>query len=165
MIDYKRALLSRIKNAFSLQPWYGVSVMKTLNAISYQNVNKCPDTLERKSIANLIAHMIVWKEFIIRKLDNDHDFDIALSSNKDWPETYISDDIEWKKLLSRLENCHQNILSRIEAKPEPEFLENVPGKNYKWMFAIDGVIQHDIYHLGQINLVKKLLGSERCTPI
>ena len=43
----------------------------------------------------------------------------------------------------------------IAALPEPRLRDQVPGKDYDFYFMLHGVVQHELYHAGQIAILKK----------
>lgn len=58
-----------------------------------------------------------------------------------------------KKTLQELVETQNIICELLLAKPDSWLNEQVAGRQYRNGYMVNGVIQHDIYHLGQINMV------------
>lgn len=148
-------LVFNLNDAFSGTPWYGDSVMTKLNAIDFKIVNELPTNVTN-SIARIVQHMTNWKTFTIEKLIGNSDYEIALNSKDDWPEVVIQDQADWDNLLLALAQSHEEILSNLGKKENDDYLkEKVSGRAYDFQFLVEGIIQHDIYHAGQIALLYK----------
>ncbi len=100
------------------------------------------------SVAELIGHMIAWRNFAVQKLTGNDEYDIEDDSREDW-----SDQHDWNTLCRAFEICHQNLLTAIENFPINNWNAKVPGRNYSFIYLINGIIQHDYYHYGQIGSV------------
>lgn len=150
---------STLQASFSGQPWYGDSVMKKLNRISPEIAFRKPDP-RLHSIWQLVSHMIAWREFAIKNTSNVQPFDIEINGSVDWPAIPEDDRARhWEETLTKLNNTQMQLLEILENLPDDLLSEKVPGRNYPFGFLLNGVCQHDIYHLGQIALVHKLLTS------
>lgn len=157
----KESLLNRLKSTFMTQPWYGDSVMKTIKSIPFEAASYSPIGVNDKNIAKLVAHIIVWIEFGIEKLDENRDFDIELGTSLDWPEVDINTSEEWDNLLIKLVSTYDLLVEKIKSIPDQHFIETVAGKSYKTYFMLDGIVQHNIYHLGQIGIFYAMYKNSR----
>jgi len=109
------------------------------------------------SVAQLVAHIASWRNFAVQKLTGNSDFDITDNSAQDWPDN------EWKEVCVEFESCHKNLLTAIENFPLDHWTSKVPGRNYSFLFMINGIVEHDYYHYGQIGslmaAIKKMNNS------
>lgn len=137
------------EEAYRGDPWLGISILKSLNAISWQDANKRPDNA-RKTIAEMLLHIINWRVFVIAKLKNHETFDIALNSEEDWSTITLSQEADWALLLVKLEETQDVICTLIQGKSEHWLGEITAGKTSSNAYMLRGIIQHDL-HLGQIN--------------
>ena len=74
---------------------------------------------------------------------------------EDWPPVGDISEHGWKNALNRLKLNHvalEEVTARLD---EARLREVVPGTPYNVYFLLHGVIQHDLYHAGQIALLKK----------
>jgi uncharacterized damage-inducible protein DinB len=149
--DLLANLLSNLKESFDGMPWYGDSVLKKLNTIDWEIVND--KRYGAKSIAGLLGHMISWRVFVIKKLQGDQAFSIQIDGSVDWPEIRIANVKEWDDLLKKLMETQDTLLRILTQQTEELLARKVPGENFRFGFLLDGIIQHDLYHLGQIALL------------
>jgi uncharacterized damage-inducible protein DinB len=137
-----------INKTFYKGAWYGPSVIEVLQGINQENSNKkLPHT---HSIISLVTHMTSWRNYVIKKLNNENDFEVSEALN--FPVT-----TDWLSALEDLYKSQRDLLAAIESFPETRLSELVPNTTYKYTFytLIHGIIHHDIYHIGQIILIRK----------
>lgn len=152
-------LIESLNNTFQGNPWYGDSLMHQLKYIDIQLVNK---TLKnsKNSIAILIQHLINWRIFAIEKLNKNEAFDIEMNSKDDWKIITIKTQDEWDALLNELIATQNQIIDILKHQKSDTFLaQKTRGKTYTLEFLVEGVIQHDLYHLGQIGLLNAYFKS------
>ena len=140
----------------SEEAWYGPSVVEALRDVTPKMAEAriSPNT---NSIAEIAYHMTTWRIFAVRKIQGDAEFDVK-SKDKDWKKFPIVDEFEWEAIQMELSLSQEELISELEKIEDDSFLEEfVPGRNYSYYTMIHGVIQHDIYHTGQIGLIKKVV--------
>lgn len=148
-------LIDTLEVTFDKEPWFGDSILVKLKTIDYKKVNQKIDN--SNSIALLLKHMIQWRVFVIEKIQGDKDFDIKLNSEMDWPLVTIDNEIEWFSLIEELKITQAKLVNLISEKSDDYLEEITVGKNYTNRILIEGIIQHDVYHLGQIGLINSLI--------
>ena len=154
MKDRINELIRSLSEIFEGEPWYGQSVMRKLENVPYKiGYKTCVP--ESHSAAEIIAHLIAWKNFALRKLKSNNGFEIEMDSEDDWPVVEINSPEEWEDLKRELVAVQSEIYKLLEEKENDSFLDKmVHGKDYNFEYLIRGIIQHDIYHLGQIGLLE-----------
>jgi hypothetical protein len=93
--------------------------------------------------------MTAWRTFTIKKLEGDSEFDIE-TDEMNFPSSN-----DWELTLQGIKESQNKLLLLLESISEEKISEMVPGRKYNFQTLLHGVIQHDIYHLGQIQLIKK----------
>jgi hypothetical protein len=61
----------------------------------------------------------------------------------------------WRKAITAAKRTHDVLVKTVKALPEARLRERVPGKKYDFYFMLHGVAQHELYHAGQIAILKK----------
>lgn len=141
-------LIDQLDTLFSGSPWFGPSWQETLERIPLEAVDfGLPGS---PTIAGTLAHVISWRTFVIRKLQGQEDHD--LKPGEDWPPTGEAD---WQKLVRSFLSSQDELLDSLAEFPASMLEDNVPGRGYSWGFMIQGLIDHDVYHMAQINLLRK----------
>ncbi len=155
------SLKKKMDKVYQGNPWYGDSLRTILKKIDSATAFTRADK-KAHTIAELVAHIIGWREFVLARLRGDKNFRMVQKISFDWRRIDKNEDTVWKNLKIALEKNHKQIL-KILGQSDDELL-NLPvyGKKYNIEFMIEGQIQHDLYHLGQISLLSRLLkGNDR----
>ena len=152
-------LIQSLEHVMQGTPWYGDSVMEKLEQMDIRLVNEVPAGLTN-SIARLVKHMISWRLFAIEKLNGNAAYDIRINTHEDWPEITIQTNEQWRHLLKELHDTQDQLFTQLRARNEEDLEQPCLGKSYSLGFLVEGILQHDVYHLGQIALIEKILVSD-----
>lgn len=145
-------LTSLLKRTFDKGAWHGPSVKEVLKDITAELAEKrLPNT---HSINELVAHMISWRLYVIHRLEGNNSFTVTDEMN--FPKGK-----NWEALLEELEETQEKLLQAVEKFPVYKLNELVPvsEQNYTFNTLINGIIHHDVYHAGQIILIRRAHGS------
>ncbi len=144
----------------SEEAWHGPSVVASLKDV-LPRLAEVRISSNTHSIAEIVYHMTTWRIFVIRKLQGDTDFDVQ-ALDKDWKRFNVVDDLEWEALQMELSLSQDELINELEQVQDDSFLEEVvPGRDYTFYTMLHGMIQHDLYHAGQISLLKRALSLRR----
>lgn len=149
-------IIIQLEEIYSGKPWYGDSMADILNKISPVDAVKklSPQT---HCIVELVFHMITWRYFVVKQLQGDNEYDVKQDDKNDWREFNLSDENLWKSALSEFDKMHKMLISELNNFNEVLMNKTIPLRNYNYEFLLTGLIQHDMYHLGQISLIKSIL--------
>jgi uncharacterized damage-inducible protein DinB len=138
----------------SEEAWHGPSLVASLRDVLpvVAEARLSPNT---HSIAEIVYHVTTWRIFVARKLQGDKEFDIR-TADKDWKVFGMVDEFEWETLQMELSLSQDELVTALEQVENDAYLEElVPGKNYSFYTLLHGIIHHDLYHAGQVSLIKK----------
>lgn len=152
MFSEVRRIRSLIKSCYDGPAWHGPAVLETLKKIDYQVVGRRMNGSH--NIIELVNHMASWKLFIIKKLEGDPDFDVVGSINFTTIDHPTEED--WKAAKKRLQTIHNDLMEKLKFTEDSVLVEGVPGRSYNFFFLLTGIVNHSLYHLGQIILLLKL---------
>ena len=151
-----KSLINKYESIYNGKPWYGDSIMKILKNVNPQIVfNKVDE--KSHSIAELAAHMIGWREIVYSQMQGKTKSRLTQKETFNWKRFDKNEKTVWKNLLKRLDKNQKKIISFLGKKNDEFLTSKVPGKRRNTEFLIEGIIQHDIYHLGQIALLNRVL--------
>ena len=140
------------EKTFTGNAWHGPAVMEVLADLTIEEtLNKIENS---HTIAELVEHMITWRQFVVKKLEGDALYDVPEHENFRSVSTITEKD--WKATLERLQLSQETLLNLLKSTPDNKLNETVGNRNYNYYTLLHGIIQHDIYHLGQIVLMRKL---------
>lgn len=148
----------QLDEVYNGSPWYGRSVRDILQKIHPQKAGLRLHG-EGHSIFELAEHMLSWRNYLIEKLNGNHAFIIEVNDQRDWkPQRPVSEN-DWQNLLDAFDKSQSSLLAKLRNAKENELAGMVPGKSYTFRPLIEGIIQHDIYHAGQLVTTAKSLGA------
>ncbi len=137
-----------VQRVYNGKAWHGPSIMDVLKDVNDTNCRKKAG--DSHSIVQLVLHMVSWRTFVTKRLLGDSEFELTDDQNFP-PET------GWSTALKQLEESQQALLQAIETVSSEKLWEEVANRKYDFFVLLHGVIHHDIYHIGQIQLIKKYL--------
>ena len=154
----KREILliaGQLKDAYEGEPWFGRCTKDILDEIDSDIVFEKPH--KQHSILELLWHMINWKEFVINRLRIDNTKSAGYFEENDWRKLDHFDKTLWQQGLQQFARLHNELTEIIQQQNDQLLSERVSERNYDFRKLLNGIIQHDIYHLGQIAYIKKML--------
>jgi uncharacterized damage-inducible protein DinB len=149
----KKRLNDQLKRALEGKAWHGPSVSEVLAGVTAEQAAAHP-IAGAHSIWELALHIQTWERVGRRRIQEFVPIDV--SDEEDWPAVTDTSEAAWARTLEDLRSNHQALRAAIRELDEAKLDEIVPGTTYSVYFLLHGVIQHDLYHAGQIALLKKL---------
>lgn len=136
--------------------WHGPALTELLGGITTEEALAHP--IEGvHSIWELVNHINLWQRYA-RAILRDEEVSF-LDRNNDWPEPEGGDDA-WAQASRDVETLSGEIQGIASKLDDAALSAKVPGTDYKLKVLLHGVVTHNIYHAGQIAIVKKCLGKE-----
>ncbi len=150
-----QSIIRNMENTLDGGPWYGRPVYAVLREVDSSIAYKKPGSGSH-SLIELLYHMLTWAEFTLKRVEKDKINDLAAFEKLDWRE--IDPKIhDWDEALAAFIATHQQIVAILQTKDDAFLNETVDYRQYDFRYLLNGLIQHNIYHLGQIVYLKKLL--------
>ena len=151
-IEEKNRLRAQFRHNFSGPAWHGPSLMEVLEKVPAEHrLNRIDE--QGNTIADLVAHITAWRVFAIKKLEGDDNYDVDAQMN--FPDLTNLDEGRWLALLADLKVSQERLLTLLQEIPDNKLMEIVPGREYSFYFLLHGIVQHDLYHAGQMMLLNK----------
>jgi uncharacterized damage-inducible protein DinB len=150
-----QTIVSELQNVNSGEPWFGRAVYEILDEVEPTTAFMKPNNTEHSQI-ELLYHMITWSEFTLARIEKDQIRDMAAFEKLDWRKIDASKH-SWIKGLAIFKSVNKKIIDSLQKKTDDFLEEKVDYRKYNFRFLINGLIQHHIYHLGQIAYLRKLL--------
>ncbi|HXY49719.1 MAG TPA: DinB family protein [Terriglobales bacterium] len=141
-----------LRRAFAGDAWHGDSVLELLAGVNAATAANHP-IASAHSIWELVLHIAAWDDAVNRRIVSGKA--VSLSDKQNFPPVRETSEAAWKQALKRLGQAHEQLVRTVAALPDPRLEERVPGKNYNIYFMLHGVTQHELYHAGQIAILKK----------
>ena len=147
----------QFQRAFNGPAWHGPSVLTLLEQITAAQAAAHP-VLGAHSIWELTLHIGAWESACLRRLKGDP---AQLSNEEDWPSVNDTSEDAWTKTKQRLTDIHKQLLEAIASADEsrldlPIIVERDTEFSSVYV-TLHGGVQHDLYHAGQIAILKRAL--------
>jgi uncharacterized damage-inducible protein DinB len=148
-------ILDQMDRAFSGDAWHGPNLMSVLDGISAEDASKHP-IRGAHSIWELVNHIGAWNTISQHRLAVET---VEVTPERDWPPVWEVSGAAWKRALENLVESRARLRDSIQAFSDEHLEGKATGPDYSRYVVLHGVIQHDLYHAGQIVLLKKALAS------
>jgi uncharacterized damage-inducible protein DinB len=152
-------IIGQLKDVQNGITWYDDNIEKKINQITKKQAFIRPIP-EIHSVAELVSHMWIWRIDTIRRL-NGLEAKLTVESPENWKGNNELKTIGWEKLKTDLSNSQKELVNFLAGKDD-EYLEKTKYKEkYTLKYLVEGILHHDLYHLGQIGITIKLLNYEK----
>jgi uncharacterized damage-inducible protein DinB len=145
---------SQLKRAYQGEAWHGPSLRELLDGVTAAQAAARPIP-DAHGIWELVNHIIAWEQIVKQRLEGETVADIVNEMN--FPPINDTSEEAWQVTLRALESSNQALRNTIKQIDDGKLEEIVPGTGYTNYFMLHGAIQHDLYHAGQIALLKKAI--------
>lgn len=145
------SIKDRLHRALEGNAWHGDSLKPILAGISAEQAAAHPIP-GAHSIWEIVMHITVWHRVVQTRLHSAYEPTDA----EDWPTVTQQDEAGWDAAKTDLFQSAEEFLVALDAFAG-SLEDTVPGEVYNYDNMLNGLIEHDLYHAGQIALLKKLL--------
>lgn len=151
-------LADQIDRAFRGESWHGPSVLEVLAGVSAEDAAAHP-IAGAHGIWEIVLHLVSGYTLVLRRVRGEH---AQLLPEEEWPPVPACSSEAWRKSRQALEELNRQLLDAVRAFPADRLLQPL-GSDYTAYTQFAGVPQHDLYHTGQIVVLKKALAVSRET--
>lgn len=152
-------IIGQLEDMYQGDPWFGRNAKALLSEVDESTAFAKPNN--QHSILELVWHIINWREFAISRLRKEDEQDVHYYENNDWRELDHNDKSLWGRAINRYHETHAELMESIQIQNEEILNREVVGRNYTYRKLLHGILQHDIYHLGQIAYLVKLIKQKQ----
>jgi len=147
-------LADQIRRAFDGEAWHGDSVLDILAGVDARTAAARP-IRNAHSIWELVLHIATWDDVTIRRAAGQP---AEPSDEENFPPVKDTGEAAWRKAVDDLKQTHASLVKTVAAFPDSRLHDPVPGKSqdyHNFYHLFSGIVQHELYHAGQIALLKK----------
>ena len=147
-----------LASAINGEAWYGDSVREILDKITAKQAQARP-VANAHSIWELVVHIEAWVILAEGALRGTPiPAWSTMPKEMDWPLVGVTNDQTWKRATESFFSSHLRLVEGIKNLGDERLETTVPGRPYDFYHLFHGIIQHAVYHVGQIALLRKALG-------
>jgi hypothetical protein len=151
-------LLAAIDEAYDRPSWHGTNLRGSLRGVTREQAAWRPGE-DRHNIWELMVHAAYWKYDIRRRLTGGKARSFTLEGSNFWSRPLAGSLAEWRSDLALLEQEHATLRAAVVAFPESRWGRQAPGKPFTFAGLVRGIAAHDLYHAGQVQLLRRLQGE------
>ncbi len=144
-------LLDQLERAYDGDAWLGAPVRAVLNDVDATLAAAHP-VAGAHSIWELVTHVTYWLDAAGRRLGGEP---VEPLHDEDWPPAPRPTAAAWAEALAALQASHDRLLAAVRRLDEDDLDGPVSGQTYTKYVLLHGVLQHTLYHAGQIGLLKR----------
>ncbi len=148
-------IADQLRRAFGGDAWHGDSVFEILEGVAAAQAAAHP-IKKAHSIWELVLHIAAWDGAVLRRLGG---VAVRLSAAQNFPPVKDTSEAAWRNTLAEVRRVHEELVAAVADLPDSRLDQIVPGKkgaHYTFYYMLHGVVQHELYHSGQIALLKKM---------
>jgi uncharacterized damage-inducible protein DinB len=146
-------IAEQLRRAFEGDAWHGPALLELLQDVDAATAAAKP-LRDVHSIWDLALHVAVWDSVACRRLAGEKCQPEGMDNFPLVPKRATN--AAWQKAVAQVRRAHNALVKTVSALPESRLRERVPGKKYDFYHMLHGVAQHELYHAGQIAILKKL---------
>jgi hypothetical protein len=148
-------LLQILDESYGRKAWHGPNLRGSIRGLTADQAAWRPRP-DRHSIAEIVVHSAYWKYAVRRRLRNEKRGSFVLKGSNWFVLPASLSQSHWRDFVTFLDDEHRALREAIAAFPS-EDLDLIPkGGKARFSTLIHGIAMHDVYHAGQIQLLKRL---------
>jgi uncharacterized damage-inducible protein DinB len=151
-------IADQFRRAFDGEAWHGPSVLALLKGVTAEQAAARPIP-GAHTIWELTQHIRAWEGACLRRLNDDA---AQLPDSEDWSDVADQSEAAWEKTKQNLVDTHSRLLEALASVDDTRLdqpIMNHPEIPFSSTYVtLHGGVQHDLYHAGQIAILKKALG-------
>jgi hypothetical protein len=146
-------IADQLRRAFAGDPWHGDPIRKLLIGISAEQALARP-LREGHCIWELVLHIELYVR-IAYEATKGTPMPKLYGTGQDWTVVNRGDATGWADARDRLIQSEERLAAAIEEFPDARLPDTVPGRAYDFYYLFHGIVQHSLYHGGQIAMLKR----------
>jgi uncharacterized damage-inducible protein DinB len=147
-------LADQLRRAFDKDAWHGDAMFEMLAGVTAKTAAARPIP-NAHTIWEILLHVTAWDDVVIRRVGGAA---VALTDEQNFPPVRDTSEAAWRRTLEAVKKTHDDLVKLVAAFPDSRLHDRVQGKPqdyYDFYYMFSGVVQHELYHAGQIALLKK----------
>ena len=145
-------IVDQLQRAWDGDAFHGPAVRSILEGVTAPHAFARP-IAGGHSIGEIALHIGTWEDVVRRRLGGE--VIDSLPDDQDWPTVREASASGWDATRRWLEECHTRLEATVAALPEARLREPVAARDYDVYVMLHGILQHGLYHAGQMALLKK----------
>jgi uncharacterized damage-inducible protein DinB len=142
---------NQLERAFAGAAWHGPSLVELLADVDAAKAAARPIP-GGHSIWELVLHIVAWDKAVTKRLGGGRG---AVSDEENFPVVADSSEASWQKTIETLKQNHRELMEAVGRVEESRLDAPIVEGMSSVYVHLHGAVQHDLYHAGQIAILKK----------
>jgi uncharacterized damage-inducible protein DinB len=144
-------IADQLRRAFYGDAWHGPAMLELLKDVDAATAAAHP-IANVHSIWELLLHVEVWDKSALVRFTGRK---FQPTGDDNFPPVTNASAQEWRKAIASAKRTHDTLVKTVANLSEVRLQDRVPGKKYNFEHMLHGIAQHELYHAGQIAILKK----------
>ncbi len=153
-------LLRLLDESYERKAWQGPNLRGALRGVTAQTAAWRPAP-GRHNIWELVMHIAYWNYAVRRQLTGERRGSFAERGSNWFPRPVSPTERAWRADLALLEGEHRGLRRAVEGLSRKDLDVRKKGSKHPTATLVYGVASHDVYHTGQIQILKRLWRDRR----
>ncbi len=149
-------LLQQIEEGYHSKSWHGTNLRGSLRGLTIEQASWRPSA-NRHNIWEIVVHCAYWKYVVWRRLTNEKRGRFLFEGNNFFERPVEKTKAAWKKDIQLLDDMHFLLVQAVTSLHDGNLAHHPKGSTFSNRETISGIAMHDVYHAGQIQLLKHLM--------
>lgn len=149
------ALLAILEESYERQAWHGPNLKGSLRGVSLETAAWRPAP-GRHNIWEIAAHAAYWKYIVRRRLLGEKKGSFPIEGSNWFERPLEMTESAWRQDREILEETHRSLRKAIDGLSIADLWKTPRGSKVSNIRQVYGIAMHDVYHAGQIQLLKRL---------
>lgn len=149
------ALVQQLEESYRTRSWHGTNLRGSIRGLTMEQRCWRPSP-KRHNIWEVLVHCAYWKYVVRRRITGEKHGSFPLKGSNFFPRPMERTDAAWKNDILLLDEMHEALLLTIRNLSLDRLDEHPNGSQFTKLQTITGIAAHDVYHAGQIQLLKRL---------
>ena len=147
-------LVQQLEEAYHKKSWHGTNLRGSIRGLSLDQIcwRQSP---KRHNIWEVVVHCAYWKYIVRRRLTGEKHGSFPLKGSNFFQRPIEKDESVWKKDIRLLDEMHYLLVEEVKKLSVSDLSKYPNGSKFNNLQTVSGIAMHDVYHAGQIQLLKR----------
>lgn len=151
-----RELVELIEEGYIRKAWHGPNLRGAIRGLSARQAAWRPGP-KRHSIREIVIHCSYWKYIVRRRILGEKKGSFYLKGSNWFPASMPGDEKSWRRDIKMLAVIHEALIEAVSSLRPLDLRRKARGSRVRTDAILRGIASHDVYHAGQIQLIKRFM--------
>jgi uncharacterized damage-inducible protein DinB len=158
--DAIQIVIAGIEQGYDKLSWHGTNLRGSLRGLALDRLCWRPAE-NRHNVWEIAVHAAYWKYTVRRRITGEKRGSFYLQGSNWFPRPMEKSLSAWQDDLAMLQISHDTLVAAVADLSERTLFSRPKGSKYTLLFYLQGIAAHDLYHAGQIQLLKRLFAAAK----